>query len=68
MACILAATFCFSGGNAIVRLAADLIPAVEVSFLRSVFALLLQLPLLFWMGSESTTVSTDGNKVPIAKT
>lgn len=50
MACILAATFCFSGGNALVRLAADLIPAVEVSFLRSVFALLLQLPLLFWMG------------------
>ena len=25
-------------------------------------------PLLFWMGSENTIVSTDGNKVPITKT
>jgi drug/metabolite transporter (DMT)-like permease len=50
MLCILAATFCFSGGNAIVRAAAAHIPAVEVSFFRSVFALALQLPVIFWMG------------------
>lgn len=53
MACVLIATFCFSGGNAIVRAAAGHIPAVEVSFLRSVFALLLQLPVALWMGLSS---------------
>jgi drug/metabolite transporter (DMT)-like permease len=53
MLCVLIATFCFSGGNALVRAAAGHIPAVEVSFLRSVFALLLQVPIAFWMGLHS---------------
>ncbi|MEQ1755086.1 MAG: DMT family transporter [Micropepsaceae bacterium] len=53
MICILIATFCFSGGNAIVRAAAGHIPAVEVSFLRSVFALLLQIPIAVWFGLHS---------------
>jgi drug/metabolite transporter (DMT)-like permease len=53
MACVLIATFCFSGGNALVRAAAGHIPAVEVSFLRSVFALTLQVPIALWMGLHS---------------
>lgn len=53
MLCILIATFCFSGGNALVRAAAGHIPAVEVSFLRSVFALMLQVPIALWFGLHS---------------
>jgi drug/metabolite transporter (DMT)-like permease len=50
MVCILVATFCFASGNALIRAAAESIPPIEVAFFRSVFGLLLLLPLVAWFG------------------
>lgn len=53
MICILAATLCFSGGNALIRGLSGSLPPVEVAFFRSVFGFLMQVPLLFWFGLAS---------------
>ena len=50
MVCILIATFFFSSTNAIIRAASASLPPVEVSFFRSLFGVLLQLPFLWWFG------------------
>ena len=53
MACILAATFFFSTTNALIRDLSGDLPPVEIAFFRSLFGLLLQLPLLAWFGMAS---------------
>ena len=53
MACILAATFFFSTTNALIRDLSGDLPPVEIAFFRSLFGLLLQLPLLAWFGIAS---------------
>ncbi len=50
MVCILVATFFFSTTNAIIRALSSDLPPVEIAFFRSLFGLLLQLPLLAWFG------------------
>ena len=65
MVCILAATLCFSAGNAIVRgLSSDLPPA-EIAFWRSVFGVALQLPLVGWFGA--TAIKTARLKLHVAR-
>jgi drug/metabolite transporter (DMT)-like permease len=53
MICILIATFCFSSTNAIIRAASATLPPAEISFFRSLFGVLLQLPILLWFGLGS---------------
>lgn len=53
MICILIATFCFASGNALIRTASGSLPTVEVAFFRSVFGLLIQLPVVAWLGLGS---------------
>jgi drug/metabolite transporter (DMT)-like permease len=53
MVCILAATFCFSSANALIRGLSGSLPPVEVAFFRSLFGFLLHLPLLYWFGLGS---------------
>lgn len=53
MACILAATFCFSTTNALIRGLSGNLPPVEIAFFRSLFGFLMQLPLLWWFGIGS---------------
>lgn len=50
MVCILAATFCFSTTNALIRGLSGDLPPVEIAFFRSLFGFLMQLPLLAWLG------------------
>ncbi len=53
MGCILVATFFFSSTNAIIRALSSDLPPVEISFFRSLFGVLLQLPLVLWFGLGS---------------
>jgi drug/metabolite transporter (DMT)-like permease len=53
MICILIATFFFSSTNAIIRALSSDLPPVEISFFRSLFGVLLQLPFLVWFGLSS---------------
>ena len=53
MVCILIATFCFSSTNAIIRALSSDLPPVEISFFRSIFGVLLQLPFVAWFGLKS---------------
>ena len=50
MVCVLAATFCFSMTNALIRGLSGDVPPVEIAFFRSVFGALLQLPVVAWYG------------------
>lgn len=53
MVCILAATACFAGMNAIIRGLAHTISPVEIAFFRSFFGLFLLLPFLWWFGPHT---------------
>ncbi len=53
MVCILAATFCFATGSAMIRGLAPAVPPVEIAFFRSFFGLLILLPLVVWYGARS---------------
>jgi len=53
MVCILIATFFFSTTNAIIRALSSDLPPVEIAFFRSLFGMLLLLPLAVWYGSNS---------------
>ncbi len=53
MVCILAATACFAGMNAIIRGLAHTISPVEIAFFRSFFGLFLLLPILWWLGPHT---------------
>ncbi len=53
MVCILIATFFFSTTNAIIRALSSDLPPVEIAFFRSIFGLLLLLPLVIWYGRDS---------------
>lgn len=53
MICILIATGCFATMQMFIRVAAVNVPAVEVAFFRSIFGLIIQLPVLWWLGLQS---------------
>lgn len=53
MVCILAATACFAGMNAIIRGLSHTISPVEIAFFRSFFGLFLLLPILWWFGPHT---------------
>lgn len=53
MICILIATFFFSTTNAIIRALSSELPPVEIAFFRSLFGMLLLLPLAVWYGLNS---------------
>jgi drug/metabolite transporter (DMT)-like permease len=53
MACMLVATALFATMQLLIRVAGTTVPAVEISFWRSFFGLLIQLPLLWWFGLAS---------------
>jgi drug/metabolite transporter (DMT)-like permease len=53
MICILIATFFFSTTNAIIRALSSDLPPVEIAFFRSLFGMLLLLPLVLWYGRDS---------------
>jgi drug/metabolite transporter (DMT)-like permease len=53
MACILAATFCFATGSALIRGLSTHVPPVEIAFFRSFFGLLILLPIVTWHGWSS---------------
>lgn len=53
MVCILIATGCFATMQMFIRVAAVNVPAVEVAFFRSVIGLVIQLPVLWWLGLKS---------------
>lgn len=57
MICILIATFCFSSTNAIIRALSSDLPPVEISFFRSIFGVLLQLPFVAWFGVSALRTS-----------
>lgn len=50
MVCMLVATACFATMQLLIRFAGTTVPAIEISFWRSFFALLIQLPVLWWLG------------------
>jgi drug/metabolite transporter (DMT)-like permease len=60
MICILIATFFFSSTNAIIRALSSDLPPVEISFFRSLFGVLLQVPLVVWFGFGSITTKRPG--------
>jgi drug/metabolite transporter (DMT)-like permease len=53
MVCILAATACFAGMNAIIRGLSHTVSPVEIAFFRSFFGLFLLLPILWWLGPHT---------------
>ena len=53
MACMLVATALFATMQLLIRIAGENVPAVEISFWRSFFGLLIQLPVLWWLGLAS---------------
>jgi drug/metabolite transporter (DMT)-like permease len=53
MVCILAATLCFSATNALIRGLSGAVPPVEIAFFRSIFGLMILLPLVAWYGAGS---------------
>lgn len=57
MVCVLAATLCFSTTNALIRGLSGAVPPVEIAFFRSIFGLLILLPIVAWygVGSIATT-------------
>ncbi len=60
MVCILAATLCFSTTNALIRGLSGAVPPVEIAFFRSVFGLLIQLPVVVWFGVASIATARPG--------
>jgi drug/metabolite transporter (DMT)-like permease len=60
MLCILAATLCFSTTNALIRGLSGAVPPVEIAFFRSVFGLVIQLPLVAWFGMGSIATRRPG--------
>lgn len=66
MVCILIATFFFSTTNAIIRALSSDLPPVEIAFFRSLFGVLLLLPLVFfWYGLGS--LKTERPKLHLAR-
>ncbi len=57
MICILTATACFAGMNAIIRGLSHTISPIEIAFFRSLFGLLLLLPFLWWYGPGTIRTS-----------
>lgn len=57
MACIVAATACFSLMQVLIRILAVHVPVVEVSFFRSLFGLMLQAPLVMYYGIAALKTS-----------
>jgi drug/metabolite transporter (DMT)-like permease len=64
MICILTATACFAGMNAIIRGLSHTISPVEIAFFRSLFGLFLLLPFVWWYGRG--TIQT--NRFPLHAT
>lgn len=50
MVCVLAATLCFASMNTIIRGLSGTVPPVEIAFFRSLFGLVLQIPVVIWFG------------------
>lgn len=57
MICILAATACFAGMNAIIRGLSHTIAPPEIAFFRSLFGLFILAPFIWWYGRDS--IRTD---------
>lgn len=65
MLCVLAATLCFSSTNAIIRGLSHSLPPQEIAFFRSLFGVLLQLPVVAWYGLAS--LKTTRLKLHVAR-
>ena len=61
MICILAATACFAGMNAIIRGLSHTVSPPEIAFFRSLFGLLILAPVVWWYGRG--TIHTDRFKL-----